>query len=72
MGPTQCQDLARLNGLNKCLTEVTIKRVLPFSEKVIFLLGFYKDLCLAQLSIFIDFLHPVTGVGNEWDTKNIC
>lgn len=26
--------------------EVTIKRVLPFNENIIFLLGLYKDLCL--------------------------
>lgn len=50
--------------------EVTIKRVLPFNENIIFLLGLYKDLCLAQCSIFTDYLHPVTGVTSEWDAKN--
>ena len=70
-GSTTVSGPHRLNGLSNCLTEITIKRVLLFNENVIFLLGFYEDLCLAQFSIFVDYLHPVTGVRSEWDTKNI-
>lgn len=61
----------RQNELSKGLTEVTIKKVLPFNENVIFLLGFYKDLCLTQFSIFNYYLHPVTGVRSQWDAKKI-